>query len=431
MQKNKNLIPLIVLCIVLLMVLPVLAVGDIQNNQAQTSIPSPTLADMIPLFTAEPIMLGQGPDEYLPNVNPLTGEIFDNPDILNRRPVAVKITNFPRYTRPQRGLMSADIVYHYYTEMGKTRFVGVFYGQDAEMVGPIRSGRFFDEHIVRMYDALLVFGRADARVLAYFYAMEPYFQDSLILESVYDAENDCFDGRFLVFCRDREKVWYNSLHVNTKALTADMDRRNLENHKAALSGMYFTDEPIPGNIAFKITVTYSGASSVVWDYHTDEEKYYRKQEMDVFDWDALTFTYEQLYDDLTDEPVTADNIVVLFVEYEFFAKQPEAESMIINLYGEGTGYAYRNGMAVPVRWKRAEDASMLRIEMLDGSPYPFKVGNTFFEIINTNSEMSVADGIHWNYLFHLPFTDGEDIRPESRATATASVTPTAASTAKP
>lgn len=427
MKKKQRFAPFLILFAMCLITLPVLGSSLLQSDDPMVVYPTATLADVIPLFTSEPVMVGQGPDSFALNVNPLTGEVFENPAILNRRPVAVKITNFPRYTRPQRGLMSADIVYHYYTEMGKTRFVAIFYGKDAELAGPVRSGRFFDEHIVRMYDALLVFKYADARVLDYFYAMEPYFNNSLILEDYLEVENVCFD-EFVVFCRDEEKVFYNSLHVNTNALTADLDRRRVENHKPDLRGMYFSDVPMQGNVAFGVTVTYSGASSVFWDYHVEEEKYYRLEEIDNYSFESQSFEYEQLYDDLTNEPVTADNVVVLYVPYEFFAKQPEAQSMIIDLYGEGVGYAYRNGMAVPVRWKRAEDASMMRIETMDGQPYPFKVGNTFFEMVHTTTTLDVVDGIHWKYQFYLPQTIEDEIRPEFRVTATPSVVPTITAT---
>ena len=74
------------------------------------------------------------------------------------------MSNLPRAVRPQSGLSRADIVYEYYTEEGTTRFIAIYYGRDAEQVGSIRSARFFDEHIIRMYRGLFVFGSADQRV---------------------------------------------------------------------------------------------------------------------------------------------------------------------------------------------------------------------------------------------------------------------------
>jgi hypothetical protein len=101
-------------------------------------------------------------------LNPLTGQSVADPSRLDRRPIAIKISNYPRSVRPQSGLSKADLVYEYYLERGVTRFIGVFYGEDAEKAGPIRSARFFDEYIFRMYQAFFVFGNADDRVMDLF-----------------------------------------------------------------------------------------------------------------------------------------------------------------------------------------------------------------------------------------------------------------------
>ncbi|NIP43226.1 MAG: DUF3048 domain-containing protein, partial [candidate division Zixibacteria bacterium] len=61
-------------------------------------------------------------------------------------PIAMKIPLMPRGSaRPQWGLSLADHVYEYYLEKGITRFIAIFFGNNAERAGPIRSGRLFDE----------------------------------------------------------------------------------------------------------------------------------------------------------------------------------------------------------------------------------------------------------------------------------------------
>ena len=112
---------------------------------------------------------GYGPKKFPENVNPLTGLKAAAPALLNRRPIIVKVSNLPRNVRPQWGLSLADHVYEYYTEEGSTRFAAVFYGQEAKMVGPIRSGRFLDHHLVVMYKANFSFGSADYRERNLFY----------------------------------------------------------------------------------------------------------------------------------------------------------------------------------------------------------------------------------------------------------------------
>ncbi|MDW8102145.1 MAG: DUF3048 domain-containing protein [Anaerolineae bacterium] len=56
---------------------------------------------------------------------PLTGEPVDNPEKINRRPLAVKIANSPE-VRPQSGLSFADIVFEHLAEGGLTRFTAIF-----------------------------------------------------------------------------------------------------------------------------------------------------------------------------------------------------------------------------------------------------------------------------------------------------------------
>ena len=123
------------------------------STPTATALPSATPTPAYPLA-------GYGPTGFPANINPLTGLAVANPQFLNRRPVVVKIENLPREHRPPFGINHADIVYEYYTEAGGTRFAAVFYGQDAEKVGPIRSARFFDFNVVRMYKSSFVFGYA-------------------------------------------------------------------------------------------------------------------------------------------------------------------------------------------------------------------------------------------------------------------------------
>ena len=73
------------------------------------------------------------------NGDPLTGL-----PVTQRRPaLAVKIDNSPD-ARPQSGLNQADVVFEELVESGITRYIAVFHSTDAEVVGPVRSGRTSD-----------------------------------------------------------------------------------------------------------------------------------------------------------------------------------------------------------------------------------------------------------------------------------------------
>lgn len=79
--------------------------------------------------------------------HPLTGVVVAAAtDIPGRPALAVKIDNHPR-ARPQAGLNEADIVFEENVE-SLTRFAAVFHTNDADPVGPIRSGRSQDVGIL-------------------------------------------------------------------------------------------------------------------------------------------------------------------------------------------------------------------------------------------------------------------------------------------
>ena len=207
-------------------VLPTADVAEHTNTPtpAPSLTPTPTpiplapetgLPVVIPLLSSAPPEDGYGPDEYPFYINPLTGLVVADPAMLNRRPVAIKVTNYPRYVRPQAGLSKADIVYEYYMERGISRFIAVFYGQDAEKVGPVRSGRLFDEHIFRMYESFFVYGYADVRVIEYFEALENEIVARFVLENDLDKANTCGVNLPSRLCRDRELEGYNTMFADT------------------------------------------------------------------------------------------------------------------------------------------------------------------------------------------------------------------------
>ena len=97
---------------------------------------------VIPTATEAPPTATPMPED----VNPLTGEAVADASVLDRVPVAIKISNWPgQYVRPQAGINSADLIYEHYNEgWFSSRWTAVFLGKDPERVGPVRSGRIIE-----------------------------------------------------------------------------------------------------------------------------------------------------------------------------------------------------------------------------------------------------------------------------------------------
>ncbi len=86
-------------------------------------------------------------DQSLPKTQacPINGELYSKQQEAwwqKHRPLGVMIENQVE-ARPQSGLTSADTVYEAVAEGGITRFLAVFYCQDAGIVGPVRSARTY------------------------------------------------------------------------------------------------------------------------------------------------------------------------------------------------------------------------------------------------------------------------------------------------
>ena len=345
----------------------------------QTLAPTPT-----PGYPPE----GYGPTNFPADVDPLTGLKVANPTLLERRPLAVKISNLPRYVRPQWGLSLADIVYEYYTEEGTTRFIALFYGNDASRVGPIRSARFFDINIIRGYKAVFAFGSAD--VVERNRLLNSDFANRLVLEGV-NSPLTRYDPNGT-----------NDLVVNTADLSAFITQKGIENGRQNLDGMSFKLDPPAGDQAVShIFVRYSAAIYNRWDYDTAAGKYLRFSDTTEDLNSGQSEQYAQLTDRLTNQPIAFDNVVVLYVIQEVYSTDSKGNKIYDILFsGSGDAYAFRDGQMYQVKWQR-NDTDVVSLTNPDGTPFAFKPGTTWFEVVGLNSTLSQSDQ-GWRFTHLMP-----------------------------
>ena len=345
--------------------------------------------------TATPTPVVYGPKDFPAGVNPLTGLQVADPAILNRRPVAVKVNIVPRTTnRPPWGISFADIVYDYYHNAGYTRFHAIYYGNDAELVGPIRSARMLDNELVRMYQSVFAYGFADqiinSRILNSEYA------NRLILEG---QRADCPPTAQTPLCR-YEPSGSDFLLGSTKSMTEYAKNKGVTTDGMDLTGMYFTTQaPSGGQPATQVYARYSGDDYVRWDYDPASGKYLHFQD-NVYD-QGQGEEYAPLLDRVNNQQVTAENVVVIFVRHEYF-RQPPGEIVDILLSGTGKAVVFRDGQAYQVNWSRANINSVLTLTQADGSPFPFKPGKTWFQVVGQTSTLTQPAPDSWRFQFVIP-----------------------------
>jgi len=363
-------------------------------SKTATSTLTPTVtASPTPLFTPTPVVYG--PTNFPTNVDPLTGLIVSKPSLLNRRPVAVKVNIVPRTSnRPPWGLSFADIVYDYYHNDGYSRFHAIFYGQDASLVGPIRSGRLLDYELVHMYQSIFAYGSADALINQRL--LNSDFSNRVILEG---HEAACPPSGSPPFCRFGPAT-YDILLSDTAKLSSYITSQRVENGRQNLDGMAFNSEvPSGGETGKQLYVRYSGDNYTRWDYNPSTGRYLRFQD-DVFD-TGQGEKYAPLTDRLNDQQLSAANVVVILARHEYF-QEPPAEIIEILLSGTGSAYAFRDGKMYEVKWSRQTINSVLSLTYEDGTPFPFKPGNTWFQVVGVSTLAQQQSDGAWRFNFLQP-----------------------------
>jgi hypothetical protein len=350
--------------------------------------PIPPTPSLTPSPAPQTLLEAYGPSNFPKNVDPLTGLIVKDPAILNRRPLLVKVSNLPRNVRPQWGLSLADHVYEYYTEEGATRFAAVFYGQDATMVGPIRSARLFDNHLMTMYKANFAFASADYRVRDLLFKQD--YANRLVIESSCPP-----------MCRYQPNS-ANLLVTNTVDLTNYINGRKVEggNGRQNLDGLVFNSQaPSSGAPAKRVTVRYSAAIYNRWDYDPATGKYLRFSDQKD-DFDAKNETYAPLIDRITNQQVSADNVLVLYTNHKYFSKKPEV--IDITLSGPGKAFLFRDGQAFQLSWQSTKTLDVLfNLVSPNGQTFPLKPGNTFIEVVGASTKLE-KNAPEWRFIFQMP-----------------------------
>ncbi len=299
--------------------------------------------------------------------NPLTGELVDDPAQLQRRPLAIKISNAPPgFVRPQSGLNSADWVFEHTSEGSITRFTLIVYGNDVDVVGPIRSARLIDVELPAIYDAALVFSGASTGVNQRLNASD--FESRIVRSA---------DPGY--FRTGEDKPFEHTLYGRPAVFREGLEALGLNTPPNFNGLLTFTSEPpAGGSPASSVAIDYQW-ETVEWRYDAADGRYYR--------WAAG----EPHLDGNTGEQVSAANVVVIapfHVEDATICEQITNGvcthlSVQIQLWGSGTGFILRDGQQFPVTWHRDGRNDLLTFTGADGNPLPLQIGNTWVQLVPT------------------------------------------------
>lgn len=344
-------------------------------------LPTPT-PTMEPSPTPEPVLEPVGPFDFPENVNPLTGLVVSDPAILDRRPVLVKVANYPASGRPHAGLSLADMVFEYYIGAGANRFMGLYYGQEAAKIGPVRSGRLVDPYIVNLYEGILGMESAYVTVSDHIYDI----LGDRVISGRGTCPAICDDGRNIVI----------SVFADSEAMTTSAEQRGVIQQRYTLEGMAFDPEvPEGGEPGEQVSIQYSNLNRGEWRFDEQRGTYLRWIE------DPNTSPLEliPLVDSETDDQLSFSNVVVIFANHLEIA--PTLHDITLwNVVGQ-RAIVFRDGQAFDGTWTTPGNNQPIRFLDESGEILSLKNGNTWVVIMGVNSDVSQGDGL-WNFVFRMP-----------------------------
>jgi len=322
-------------------------------------------------------------------INPLTGLPVSDPNILDRMPVMVKVSNYPRSGRPHAGLSFADIVFDYYIGNGTNRFLAVYYGNDSPSIGPVRSGRLVDAELVRLYQGILGYGSADEDT-------DAYLVQALGERAISFLEAPCpaFCGEFT---HSVLGVFASSADISSFAKQNGIDPGGTPD----LQGMYFNDQiPSGGAPAEQVNILFNYYNRAEWKYDAASGTYLRWIEQMEGDENEGDFLMVPLVDRVTGQQLAFDNVVILFAHYIENAPSEHEIEVMKNIEGKRAVF-YRDGQMFEGQWKVPNDQAPIQFFDSSGDPFALKPGNTWIVLADDNSIFDQKESGAWELFFML------------------------------
>ncbi|MEJ5310502.1 MAG: DUF3048 domain-containing protein [Anaerolineae bacterium] len=352
-----------------------------------TSTPSPAT----PTATAAPTQAVVQATPFPPDVNPLTGEKMESAEILDRIPIAIKVSNSPE-VRPQSGLNSADLVFEHFAEGNITRFTTVFYGKEPEQVGSVRSGRLIDLEIPAMYGALFGYSGSSAGV-------KERIRNSDLFPTYIAAPDFGIGQPYFYRVPQEGKAFEHTLFTNPTVLRQLADERGINKRPEFPRLMTFSETPLEGGTPINyFEIDYQSSCKAGWTYDAASRR-----------WQRSTADVKQT-DYLTGETLTAANVVIVYanhIETDILEDTWGGghQSIQIQIWGTGPALVFRDGVMQNGYWERLERNHMLTFWVSEGHPIPLKPGNTWFQMVplDTTVEEIKEGQLHFTPKGVVPF----------------------------
>jgi hypothetical protein len=306
------------------------------------------------------------------------------------RPLGVMIENSID-ARPQSGLSGADTIYEAVAEGGITRFLSIFYCQDAGEVGPVRSARTYFVDFASEYADYPLYAHVGG-------ANQPGPADALGQIDTYGWTNyndlNQFSVGFPTFWRDygrlpnvaTEHTMYSSVDKLLDYAKTNRKLTNVDENGKSWDTNFVPYKFVDDTLAAKPT-----AQSIHLEFWTSDPNYY-------VDWayNPKTNLYERSnggkphMDKNTGKQLAAKNVVILeMVEDNANDGYVANDHLLFEDLGTGKAVVFKDGKRINGTWEKNKRTSRTIITDTNGNEIKFNRGLIWFEILPTDGVLNV------------------------------------------
>ncbi len=295
----------------------------------------------------------------------VNGLEVDDPTLLTRRILAVKVDNHPN-ARPQSGIDHADMVIELMVE-GITRFITVWHESDVDFLGPMRSGRPTDPALLQAFnEPTFAISGAQAWV------------QGLIRGSGINMIKELSEGTFRVSGRRAP----HNLYVDTSVLRQTADDRDYPDNPPLGPLWEFGPLPDDAESASEVAIDFSG-NRVTWTWDPRTELWLRSAS-----------GRESMYrdEDGNEGRIAVPVLVALYVDL-YTARPGSGQSGTplpsSRTTGTGEAYVFADGKVIEGTWERDSETEWFRLSDGNGVVIEVPPGKSWVSLVPSHRGLSV------------------------------------------
>lgn len=288
----------------------------------------------------------------------LTGIEVSDQSYVNFPVTAVMIENSPD-ARPQSGLKRAGVVYEAVAEGGITRFLAVFQGEKPELIGPVRSLRYYYLNWAAPYQASI------AHVGGSYNALQEVGNGSYR-----DADQFFNSG---AYWRSTDRFAPHNVYTSGAKLD------ELSQSKGWTSSSFTSFPRVDGKPASEPNATSIQLNFSSWLFNTS------------YSYNQSTNSYDRLlagsaHNDREGGQISPNVVVALEMTTSSRGGPDGYED--ITTTGSGKATIFQNGTATPATWHKKSMSEPLELLDQDGAPLKLARGQTWIAAITQTGSVS-------------------------------------------